>query len=135
MWLTLPGDPRPCPRHRHRAGGRGGYNPPWYDNQKTAWGLHARSQMTDQGAAKLKGRVGTRLYFFRATRRHADLDNLIKSVWDALNGIAFEDDRQIDRVSARVYRGVGGASARVEIQVYELTSEWVPPNWSEWVGV
>ena len=32
-----------------------------------------------------------------------DLDNLIKSVLDALNGVAFEDDSQIMRISASKY--------------------------------
>lgn len=32
--------------------------------------------------------------------RRPDLDNLIKLVLDGLNGVAYEDDRQIARISA-----------------------------------
>ena len=36
-------------------------------------------------------------------KTRADIDNILKGVLDALNGIAYKDDRQC--VDARVYRG------------------------------
>ena len=36
-------------------------------------------------------------------QKKPDLDNLIKSVLDALNGVAYEDDSQIVRISASKY--------------------------------
>lgn len=36
-----------------------------------------------------------------ANRRHGDLDNVVKLIQDALNGVAFPDDRQINQLKAR----------------------------------
>lgn len=45
----------------------------------------------------LDGPVGVELEFAGAAP-NADLDNLTKAVLDALNGVAFNDDRQVDRL-------------------------------------
>lgn len=48
-----------------------------------------------------------------------DLDNAIKEISDALNGIAYEDDRQISKISAeRVWRMCG--EERVEVKITTL---------------
>ncbi|WP_181034736.1 RusA family crossover junction endodeoxyribonuclease [Clavibacter michiganensis] len=57
--------------------------------------------------------------FHRTTRRPADVDNLLKAVTDALNGIAYRDDEQISRFTvARTY----GAreNARTEVRIHTL---------------
>ena len=57
------------------------------------------------------------LTFYRKTKRKTDLDNLSKAVLDALNGIVWEDDRQVMRLHI-TKRGVAGlelAGVRVEI--------------------
>jgi len=46
-----------------------------------------------------EGRIAMRVAFWCATWR-GDLDNLVKLVSDALNGIAYADDRLIDRIEA-----------------------------------
>lgn len=48
----------------------------------------------------------------------ADLDNLIKTVQDALLGIAYQDDHQITVLHARKMHGA--KRPRVEITLYEL---------------
>lgn len=47
-----------------------------------------------------------------------DMDNVIKVVCDALNGLAYDDDRQITEITARKYYG---EEARVEIEITEET--------------
>jgi len=49
-----------------------------------------------------------------------DIDNLNKFVFDALNGIFWEDDRYIDRVTAvRCYKG----NPRTEVVIMEVEDE------------
>lgn len=62
--------------------------------------LMARSQMA--GKQKLVGLIEARFYFHfkkpSKTKLHVprkDLDNLVKSLFDSLNEIAYEDDQQI----------------------------------------
>jgi len=62
--------------------------------------LQAKAQMA--GRAPL-GRVPLRVHitFAVSERMHTkDLDNLIKAVLDALNGVVWEDDRWVDEISA-----------------------------------
>lgn len=40
-------------------------------------------------------RYGVHLTFFRKTKRACDIDNLAKTVLDALNGVAWVDDSQV----------------------------------------
>lgn len=51
----------------------------------------------------------------------ADLDNLVKLVLDALNGLAWEDDRQVVTLRAHVLRG--SDRAETVIKVEELRDE------------
>ena len=44
----------------------------------------------------LTGRLLVDVKFYRRTRRGVDLDNLAKLCLDALNGVAYRDDEQID---------------------------------------
>jgi len=130
LTLVLEGDPRPAPRHRHNAGGHGGHKPLWYTQQLEAYGLQALVQRNAQQASVLTGRVGVDATFYRATNRTADVDNLQKTLYDALKGIAWKDDSQIDEAHTRVVRGVGDIAARVEARVYALSPDRplpVPP--------
>jgi len=58
------------------------------------------------------------LKFWRENRRLCDLDNLVKSALDSLNGIVFEDDSQIDVLFAA--RAIDRDNPRVEILIEEL---------------
>lgn len=48
-----------------------------------------------------------------------DIDNLIKSVTDGLNGIAYQDDKQINTVVASKHYTTGKERAEVEIEVID----------------
>lgn len=55
-------------------------------------------------------------------KRRWDLDNVIKSVGDALQGICFENDKQITSVTARIYSaGPFGREVGVRVAVLEVT--------------
>jgi crossover junction endodeoxyribonuclease RusA len=71
---------------------------------------YARAQMG--GKKPLESNVECLMTFqFKAAKStklvypHQDLDNLIKAVGDALNGIAYKDDKQLILISAGKYFG------------------------------
>ena len=47
--------------------------------------------------------VEVRLDYFHLSRRRMDMDNIAKCVLDALNGIAYTDDRQVRLQAATAY--------------------------------
>lgn len=61
--------------------------------------------------------VAVTIRWFRA-RKAGDLDNRLKIVLDALNGIAYADDKQI--VELHAYRADDKANPRVEISLSPL---------------
>jgi crossover junction endodeoxyribonuclease RusA len=52
---------------------------------------------------------------FVGSRANADLDNLVKAILDALNGLAYADDSQLVSVDARKLPVDDGARAIVEL--------------------
>ena len=73
------------------------------------------------GLEPAAGEVAVHLDFFSAVTRGdrmKDLDNCIKLVLDALNDIAWTDDRQVASIQARISRGATHPFTRIE--VYEL---------------
>ena len=58
------------------------------------------------GARPIGGPVSIRAIFIFADRRtRGDVDNLSKLALDALNGVAFKDDRQVVRLYATIAEG------------------------------
>lgn len=53
----------------------------------------------------LAGPVMLLARFYCATRRRKDLDNMLKLVSDGLNGVAYLDDAQVEKIVATVHRG------------------------------
>lgn len=62
--------------------------------------------------------VAVKMVLYRP-RRSGDLDNRLKVVLDSLNGIAYEDDKQVVEIHA--YRHDDKENPRVEIEISELT--------------
>jgi Holliday junction resolvase RusA-like endonuclease len=62
--------------------------------------------------------VGVELAFYQGTRARKDIDNMVKLVLDALNGVAWTDDVQVSVLLARrVY--VTKDKARSVIRIFE----------------
>lgn len=121
--LRLTGEP--LPKERPRAAPRGGRS---FTPQRTR---DAEKRIRAAFAAEfpdwvpVKGVLRLDIDFYRATRRTADRDNLEKLVSDALNGVAFVDDKQL--VDGRVRRFDGcGDRARTEIRCWVI-EDWVEP--------
>ena len=52
-------------------------------------------------------------------RRRGDLDNILKAILDALNGVAYRDDEQVEQINAQRYDDK--RAPRVEVSVVALT--------------
>jgi len=130
--FTVPGLPVGQPRHRVavRSGGRArAYIPRSHPvhEYKARVALVARRRLREP----LTGPIGVRLVFVvaRSTRdrvrarwaaKKPDLDNLVKAVLDALEGIAFENDRQIVQLSAKKLLAAKGTAPCTRVQLCQL---------------
>jgi len=75
-----------------------------------------------RGVGPREGPLGVTVHWYRA-RRTGDLDGRLKSLCDALNALAWQDDAQIQEIHA--FRHDDKANPRVEVDVFQL---WEPPS-------
>jgi len=124
--LWYPVKPKAAPRPRVTQNGT--YNDSDYTKWKNGLKLLAKSKIKKQ----IEGEVYLQIEFFyeipkswtKKKKENAkwhtskpDIDNLIKSVMDSLNGIAFKDDSQVVMIQARKqYATING----VKIEIKEL---------------
>ncbi len=100
--IVVPGRPVPKGRPRFSGRGRRPHTPPKTAAAERKIALIARIA----GARPINGPVSVRAIFIFADRRtRGDVDNLSKLALDALNGIAFKDDRQVVRLYATIAEG------------------------------
>lgn len=95
------GDPVPKQSFRYSSRG-GGYTDP----RVTAWQKQVGYIARQNIAEPITGNVSLTLKFYLSDNRRVDADNLSKAVCDALNGIAYKDDKQIVdlRITKVIYR-------------------------------
>lgn len=105
---------QPLPKQRPRLGKHGAYTPA----RTSAWEHSVSWQIGPVLSATepFSGPVSIELEFCRETHRRADLDNLVKAVLDALNKLAYEDDKQIVSIAARVTYGSKAPGVRVRMR-------------------
>ena len=88
----------------------------------SAEGRSYRKAVADQvlvqrAAKQLAGRLAVSIFAFPPDKRRRDLDNLFKSVLDALTHAGvWLDDEQIDALSIRRGHAVAPGSVRVEVR-------------------
>lgn len=89
----------PVPKERARYTGKG-----WAYNsaKQRAAEKVLQAKMIEESRVRLIGNVGLACVFYRSTNRRVDIDNLIKFVMDAGNGIWWQDDAQIKAIVARI---------------------------------
>lgn len=138
--FTVHGKPEPLRRHRSTRQGRSYDDPkngPYADAIRWAWNeSHGRehtgtvklivwatfarpaSHWTTRGALSSAG--------LRAGPPRPDVDNLVKAVMDALNGMAWRDDTQVVALDA-VKRWTGAPQDGAQLHV--ISTDHVVPDW------
>lgn len=86
-------------------------------SEAAAYQMNAKHVALGAGLSPLSGRVAVTLRVFRPIRR-GDLDNRIKIVLDALQGVAFDDDKQVYELHA--YLDDDKSNPRVVVTVDEI---------------
>lgn len=125
--FTVPGDPVPKARARVVQGDDGrfrGVTPARTRAYEESVGWALREAYAGN---PLSGPLRVTVAVFerkRAPQHHGDLDNYLKAVLDALNGIAWDDDRQIVRLVGEIERGA--RAPRVEVEIEETISRSSP---------
>lgn len=109
---VIPGNP--VPKERPRVVNGRAYTPKRTQQAEQWVRLHARALPC------LGGPLRVRLAFYRQNAVPCDLDNLAKLVQDALNGHAYEDDRQIVVLAAS--KEIDRDNPRTEIEIEEVLS-------------
>ena len=115
IFFAVPGEPVPKARPRVVKGRA--YTPRRTVDAEEAIGWAFREAMP--GHEPLTGWVGMRCMFYTVTQKpRADIDNFLKLVSDALNGLAYVDDRQVDDIQGTRIRGT--ADPRTEIEIWRI---------------
>lgn len=84
---------------------------------RIGWIAKAQGVRADQ-----RQRIGIKVYLHGKTTqfgRDGDIDNYLKAALDGLNGIAYQDDRQITSIWAEKLRAEDKDSERMEIYLEE----------------
>ena len=128
----IPGPPRGKGRPRHTS--RGGYHRTYTDAKTKAYERQVKESYEEAGGQMMTGPLSiTILAEFEIPKSYTkrqkrelpgkphthkpDLDNVIKSILDGLNGAAYEDDSTISEIRAgKRY----GEEAGVEVTIKEL---------------
>ncbi len=110
--FVVAGDP--VPWERDDANGRRRYTAPRTRAQKRLVAAAARIA----GAVPLAGPMKLTVTAYRATRRRCDWDNIGKLVSDALNGVCWHDDSQVE--DAHVKKRYDHERPRTEVEVEPL---------------
>lgn len=115
--FTITGNP--VPKERARTGGGHHYTPTkTVDAENTvAWLFRAAARGHHVDTVN---RFGVMALFALPDRRHRDTDNLLKLILDALNGVCWGDDSQVDEHSARKIV-VPKGDAHTDIVIYRTT--------------
>lgn len=111
--LFIPG--QPIPKARPRVINGYAHTPIRTARWEDTIGWSARAA----GVEPLAGDVSVMVAFRRKGKQRADVDNLLKSVLDGLNGIAFADDKQVVELHATVQYGCASPGVMVTVKEVE----------------
>ena len=109
MKINIRADLEPVPFKRVMTSGKRRFNDSRYTEFKEALGFYAKIAMDAEGLAPFSGKIKLQVDIYRNLKpeslKFGDADNHLKAVMDALNGIAFEDDRQVIDAVVRLHKG------------------------------
>lgn len=105
--LTFEIDADPIPLARPKFCGRRAYLPARSREYRELVQVAVQSVMTRRRIPPLTGELRCRLSFYRrfktTARNFGDIDNHVKAILDALNGLLFADDAQIVSLTAEKF--------------------------------
>lgn len=111
MKIIIEGDPHPMARPRVVNGHV------YYLSRDVEWRELIR--WTLQNCKQYEGALKVKVKFYRklppTSRNYGDVDNLLKGLFDGMNGIVFADDSQIVKVEAAKYQDKERPRCEVEV--------------------
>lgn len=125
-WLLVDGNPKSSPRPRARGPV---YMPTWYKHHQQDVRLQASSQINARDLDVYFGNEHLAFTSFFARNGGGDGDNMAKTITDALNNVAYEDDRQLLEWHFWLQRGIPKSKCGTWLNV-QPTRNWPvsPPH-------
>lgn len=121
MLILISGEPVPAARPRF--GGGHAYQPKRNAEYRQRIQTAARAAM--KGSAPMTGAIEANVKLFRrfkpTARNYGDCDNHAKALFDGMNQIAFEDDRQIVRCVVEKFQDK--VNPRAEVTIKKITDD------------
>lgn len=116
--IIIPAEPVPLARARFS--GRHCYQPK--RNREYREVVQQAARLAMNGAEPLKGEVSAVIKLYRrfktTARNFGDCDNHLKALLDALNGTAFEDDRQVVRCLVEKHMDKDNPRAEIVLETF-----------------
>ena len=112
MKFIIPGKPQPKERPRRTPNGT------WYTPTKTRNYERMVGMCALDAGVNFKGPVSVQIDIYWPDRRRRDLDNAAKSICDAMNGIVYSDDSQIQEL--KITANIDRDNPRAEVSVEEV---------------
>lgn len=112
--FTVLGEPRSKARPRFNRATGMAYTP---KETRIAEGVIAACYVSEAHGRILHGSISVEVEFHLWRKSRRDIDNLLKLVLDALNGVAYGDDFSVDRVTAARHWATSASEARTHIVV------------------
>jgi Holliday junction resolvase RusA-like endonuclease len=109
--FVVPGQPKPKGRPRFARGRI--YSPSGPEEKRLR--EHIRMQMVHKDAYEVD--VALKVTFYREDKRRVDLDNMVKLLTDAMNGLVYVDDVQIVDIHAKKLHDK--RNPRTEVEIWE----------------
>lgn len=122
--VTIPGNPFPKERPRTARGRT--YTPPKTEAAELLVAAHVRKAFDEPAPVTSAVVVGGA--FYREGWVRCDLDNLVKLVLDAMNGLVYTDDFVVMRHEFDLHRGVPKGEGRTHVWVDLLERETLSPT-------
>ncbi|MGC2374256.1 MAG: RusA family crossover junction endodeoxyribonuclease [Solirubrobacteraceae bacterium] len=110
--LVIPGSPIPLQRSRTSSGRH------YLPARSKTYRLVVQAMWMQAGRPSLGDAPFAVSMRFYGARANADLDNLIKAILDALNGLAYTDDRQLRCIAGAHTLPVDAEGPRAEIDLW-----------------
>jgi Holliday junction resolvase RusA-like endonuclease len=111
-------------KQRPRIGAKGVYTPKQTKEYETEIAWHVKACMLKNGLySPMNGLIGADIKFILKNNRKIDIDNCVKAVLDACNGLAYNDDSQI--VFMRAYKLYNPHDEEgISIEIFDFSNEF-----------